>query len=144
MLTELCKELNNWFDYKRLEGTYTVSDGALVIPEAQDGQFVRLCGSVFNDGVHRYPLYNLIDESFCGVIWLMAVPREVISLSREIDTWQEEYQATIRNPYQSESFGGYSYTKASGTASGVNGAGGITWQMAFADKLSHYRKAGVQ
>lgn len=149
MLTDLCKELNNWFEpkdkngkpYGRLFRTFTVADGSLEIPEAQEGQYVRICDSVFNDGVYQYPLYNLTDETFDGAVWLMAVPQEIIELDEEIDAWKERYEDFLQSPYQSESFGGYSYTKASSYAGNVSSQSGmITWQSVFSDRLSHWRK----
>lgn len=140
MLTELCKELNNWFDKKRLFGVFTITDGSLTIDGAQDGQYIRICDSVFNDGVYEYPVSNLKDETFDGAVWLMAVPPDVIELSKEIDAWKEQYTDILQSPYQSESFGGYSYSKASGSQTGANGVTGVTWQSTFADKLSHWRK----
>lgn len=137
MLADLCEELNNWFDYKRIFGDFTISDGSLVLNEAQDGQYIRICDSVFNDGVYKYPLENLHDETFNGVIWLLAIPQEVVDLDKEIDAWKEEYAEDIRSPYQSESFGGYSYTKAS--LQGSDGTG-VTWSDVYADRLKKWRK----
>lgn len=136
MLSELCKELNNWFCAKKYFGTYTIEDGILVIPELQSGQYYRICGSVFNDGVHQYPAAGLKDETFNGAVWAMAIPEEVIDLSEEIDEWKAKYEtAETMSPYQSESFGGYSYTKASGASGGT-----ATWQDVFGSKLNNYRR----
>ena len=136
MLSELCKELNNWFCAKKYFGTYTIEDGTLVIPELQSGQYYRICGSVFNDGVHQYPAAGLKDETFNGAVWAMAIPEEVIDLSEEIDEWKAKYEtAETMSPYQSESFGGYSYTKASGASGGT-----ATWQDVFRSKLNNYRR----
>lgn len=148
MLTDLCKELNNWFEPKdrfgkpsgRLFRKFTVSNGTLEIPEAQVGQYIRICNSTFNDGVYKYPVSDLTDETFDGAVWLMAVPLAIIKLDKDIDDWKEKYKDFLDSPYQSESFGGYSYTKAEGSSTGVNGSTGITWQQVFADRLSHWRK----
>lgn len=148
MLTDLCKELNNWFETKdkygkpsgRLFREFTIANGTIEIPEAQEGQYIRIIDSVFNDGVYQYPVYNLTDETFDGVVWLMAVPPEIIALDKEIDEWKEQYTDFLNSPYQSESFGGYSYTKASRSGSDATGSSGITWQQVFADRLSHWRK----
>lgn len=137
MVADLCKELNNWFDVKRIFGTFTISDGTLAIDGAQDGQYIRICDSVFNDGVYKYPMSDLKNETFDGVIWLLAIPQEVISLSDEIDKWISEYSEEMRSPYQSESFGNYSYTKSS--AQGTDGTG-ITWVDIFSDQLKKWRK----
>lgn len=136
MLTELCKELNNWFCVKKFFGTFTIEDGVLIVPELQNGQYFRIVGSIFNDGVYEYPKQGLKDETFNGAVWAMAVPVEVIALSEEIDEWKSKYEtAETMSPYQSESFGGYSYTKASGASGGT-----ATWQDVFGSKLNNYRR----
>lgn len=137
MIDDLCKELNNWFDVKRIFGTFTIADGSLAIDGVQDGQYIRIWDSVFNDGTYKYPVTDLKDETFTGVIWLLAIPQEVITLSDEIDKWVSEYAEELRSPYQSESFGGYSYSKSS--AQGSDGTG-ITWIDVFADQLKKWRK----
>lgn len=148
MLTDLCRELNNWFEVRddkgeysgRKYGTFTISGGTLSVDGAQDGQYFRIVDSVFNDGVHQYPASGLTDETFTGAVWLMRVPPEVVSLDKEIDAWKEQYQEFLNSPYQSESFAGYSYTKASGSGSNAAGGSSVTWQSVFADRLSHWRK----
>lgn len=136
MLSELCNEINNYFPRKKYFGTYTIENGILVIPELQSGQYYRICGSVFNDGVHKYGEADLEDETFNGAVWAMAIPEEVIALSEEIDEWKAKYEtAETMSPYQSESFGGYSYTKASGASGGT-----ATWQDVFGSKLNNYRR----
>ena len=137
MMTDLCKELRNWFCTGRYFGKFTIEDGALLTDVLQPGQWFRICGSVFNDGVYMYPTEALTDETFDGAIWAMAVPPAVIALSEEIDQWRKKYETVdAMSPYQSESFGGYSYTKGT-TASGGSGA---TWQQAFKARLNQWRK----
>lgn len=136
MLSELCHEINNYFLRERYFGTYTIEDGVLVIPKLQSGQYYRIVGSIFNDGVHKYGDNDLKDETFNGSVWAMAIPEEVIALSEEIDEWKAKYEtAENMSPYQSESFGGYSYTKASGASGGT-----ATWQDVFGSKLNNYRR----
>lgn len=137
MLADLCKQLNNWFDYKRVFSTFTISGGTFTVEGAQDGQYIRICDSVFNDGVYQYPVSGLTDETFEGVVWLMAVPQEVVDLSAEIDAWTEKYSDVMQSPYQSESFGGYSYSKGSSTGSDGTGT---TWSDIFADRLRRWQK----
>lgn len=146
MLTELCNELNNWFDKDRIFGTFKIVDGELTEMSdiLQDDQYFRIVGSVFNDGVYKYPAVNLKDEEFEGAVWAMTVPPSVIALAEEIEDWQNKYGGTdsqAMSPFQSESFGGYSYTKKSGSSSnsGANTKLG-TWQGAFAVKLNRYRR----
>lgn len=137
MLSELCHELNNYFPVAKYFGTYTIENGTIEIPELQNGQYYRIVGSVFNDGVHQYGgTEQLTDETFDGAVWAMAIPAEVIALSEEIDEWKAKYEtADNMSPYQSESFGGYSYTKASGASGGT-----ATWKDAFSSKLNNYRR----
>ena len=141
MLTELCQEIKNWFDVDRVFDTFTIEGGELSLPFLQDGQYFRIVGSVFNDGVYQYPASGLTDETFDGAVWAMAVPPAVIALAEEISAWQEKYggaDSAAMSPFQSESFGGYSYSKGSGSGSGGTDAG--SWQSAFASRLNLWRK----
>ena len=144
MLTELCKEINNYFDVERHFGKFTIESGELLgIDFLQDGQYFRIVGSVFNDGVYQYPKEGLKDEVFDGAIWAMAVPQEVIALAGDIKDWCDKYQSVdsmAMSPYNSESFGGYSYSKSSGGSGDGSGDGSGTWQGAFANRLSNWRK----
>ena len=58
MLTEICEYLRNWFcdDSEIIVGTITIGDGEITVPYGaiQPGQYVRIVGSVFNDGVICY------------------------------------------------------------------------------------------
>ena len=137
MLTELCMELKNWFEIARVFGQFAITDGTIDLGDAvQDGQYIRIVGSVFNDGVYQYPPTGLTDESFDGAVWLMAVPPQVITLASEIGEWVGKYGSVVTNPYTSESFGGYSYSKAGATGD----AAGATWQSTFAERLNKWRK----
>ena len=70
-------------------------------------------------------------------MWALAVPKAVIDLSGEIEAWQEKNGEAAASPYQSESFGGYSYTKRS-AGSDSNALNG--WQDAFRGRLNDWRK----
>lgn len=136
VLTEICEYLNNYFWVKKIEGTFKIEDGEIEIAGLKEGQYFRIMGSTFNNGVHLYPTSDLNDEEFKGSVWLMAVPQTVISLAGDIAAWQDKFgQATSNamSPFNSESFSGYSYSK--------NGSGGaMSWQDAFASRLNKYRK----
>ena len=137
MLTEICAELRNWFvvpNGVHIQ-TYTISGGSIEpLDFLQDGQYFRIIGSVFNDGVHQYHAADLTDEVFEGAVWSMAVPPAVIDLAAEIEEYNKS-DAGKASPFTSESFGGYSYTKAT-DANGVP----ISWQKAFARRLDRWRK----
>ena len=138
-LTELCQELRNWFVRDKSFGTSTIENGMIDLPALQNGQYYRIIGSVFNDGVHVYPSTDLTDEVFRGAIWAMAVPPAVIDLSERINEWNTKYGDAVSSPYSSESFGGYSYTKAGSTGQGS--ADSVpTWRSTFASELNRWRK----
>ena len=137
MLTEICAELRNYFEVPngRHFGKFTISGGSIApLDFLQEGQYFRIVGSVFNDGVYQYPATSLTDEVFEGAVWAMAVPPTLIALAAEIKAYNDS-DAGKTSPYTSESFGGYSYTKATD----ANGAP-IGWQKAFASRLNKWRK----
>ena len=138
MLEQVLTHLNNWFLVPGgiHEGTYTIEDGGITLPFLQTNQYFRICGSVFNDGLHQYPASDLVSEEFSGTVWALAIPQAVIDLALEIEAWQKKNGDASVSPYQSESFGGYSYSKATDSASG----GAVTWQSAFRSRLNNYRK----
>ena len=146
MLTEICKEINNWFDKERYFGTFTVNDGVITGNfSLQENQYFRIVGSVFNDGVYKFDDdLELEDETFDGAIWAMAVPPTVVALSDKIDAWNALYggaDSHNMSPFNSESFGGYSYTKGDGAGSSGSGGSGVpTWQSTFASELNNWRK----
>ena len=142
-ITDFCEELHNWFDVDRIFGTFTISNGEIIVPNGylRNNQYLRIVGSVFNDGVHQYPVSDLTDETFEGAIWAMAVPPAAIALFTQIQEWDEKYSQNkaANSPFQSESFGGYSYSK--GYNSSVNGSDTtVSWQKQFKSRLNRWRK----
>lgn len=142
MLDEVCGYLNNWFPAPGgvHAGSYTVTDGKLTLPFLAKGQYYRIIGSVFSDGIHRAGDTDdvLPPESFRGAVWALAIPPAVIKIAEEINAWEAANAATLASPYQSESFGGYSYTKATAGGSGTQQA--LTWRNVYAAKLARWRK----
>ena len=138
MLEQVLMNIRNWFsvDGGIYSGTFTIEDGGIALPFLANGQYFRICGSVFNDGLHQYPEDDLVDETFNGTIWALAIPKAVIDLSDEISKWQEKNGEASVSPYQSESFGGYQYSKQTDAETG----GSVTWQSAFKQQLSAWRK----
>ena len=100
MLEQVLSEIHNWFQQDIVPGTYTIQDGGVTLPFLRNGQYFRICGSVLNDGLHRYgpdmPL--LEDETFTGAVWALAVPRAVVELAGEIAAWQEKYGEASMGP----------------------------------------------
>lgn len=136
MLEQILRHLNNWFCVDIHSGQFTVEKGGVALPFLQNGQYFRVIGSVFNDGLHQYPTSDMTEESFDGTIWALAVPKAVIELAAEVEAWQKKNGDAAASPYTSESFGGYSYNKSNGTGSG----GVVTWQSVFRDRLKDWRR----
>lgn len=137
MIDQICREINNYFVIDKIFDNFTIIDGNIDL-SLQEGQYFRIVGSIFNDGVYQYgEELDLKDETFEGAIWTMAVPKEVIALSEEINQWIIDNSEVLSSPYQSESFGGYSYSLKS---SSTSNDGGLTWQSHFATRLNAWRK----
>lgn len=170
MISEVCQEVKNWFEYDKIFGRFKIEGGVLRfldysdrIPSdlgLQDGQYYRIVESVFNDGVWQYhkpkeenaeeetetpetseepeEIEELRDEEFLGGVWLMAVQRDFLKKVDEIIAWEKKYggvDSFAQSPLSSESFEGYSRSKASGGGSGT----AITWKKTFAPDLDKWR-----
>lgn len=160
MLTELCGYLKNWFEKDKLYGDFVISENHITYADGtelplQDGQYFRIIDSLFNDGVHVF-CHNtssqpegegesdaspdtLRDEAFNGLVWCLAIPQDVIQLADDITAWKAKYEgidSQAMSPFNSESFGGYSYSKSSGGSAD----GGNSWQSVFGNRLMRYRK----
>lgn len=139
MLTEVCAELRNYFVKDIHNGTFEIVGGKITpLDFIQENQYFRIVGSVFNDGVYKNTAdLVLTDEIFSGSVWAMAVPPSVVALAEEIKKFNESDEAKP-SAYNSESFGGYSYSKATDE----NGAP-IGWKKVFASRLKPYRRINV-
>lgn len=133
MIDEICASLHNYFAVDIVPGEYTVNDGEITLPFLAAGQFFRVVGSVFCDGVYRCGDKLPADETFDGAIWAMAIPPALEAIAAEIEEWKAKNADVLASPYQSESFGGYSYSKGTGSDS-------ASWQGAFASRLNRWRK----
>lgn len=145
MLTQVCAEIKNYFCKKEdiVIGDFTIVNGSITPSvNLETGQYFRIVGSIFNDGVHSYGGLLKDEPKFHGAVWKMRVPQDIIALDADIEAWQEKNGAIdsmAMSPYTSESFGGYSYSKNTGR-SGADGSGGSGWQDVFASRLDMYRK----
>jgi len=150
MLTEVCNFVHNYFEHTTYRGSFEIVDGKIDLSGmVLNGQRFRIVGSAMNDGIYTYHadgVYNdddntvdlLADETFTGLIISMSIPSAFQKIVKDISEWQEANKATLESPYTSESFGGYSYTKATG--SGANSGGVLGWQDVFRSRLNAYRK----
>ena len=142
MLEAMLTHLHNWFPARngKHAGAFVIASGVLS-PDIGlvSGQYYRIKGSVFNDGLHRAGDGEaLTDETFTGEVWALAIPPAVIKIAEEITAWEAANAAALASPYQSESFGGYSYTKAETGGSGAQKT--LTWRNVYAAKLARWRK----
>lgn len=142
MLEQILDHIHNYFVKDVYKGEYEIVSNTINLPFLIDGQYFKIVGSVLNDGLYQYPSSDLQDETFKGEIWALAIPPAIIKLADEVETWVNKYGECAASPYQSESFGGYSYSKKSfGNASGnANGSDTSTWQSVFKSRLNHWRK----
>lgn len=144
MLNEICEHLHNFFDQKdgcyidRTADTFTIS-GGLISPLSSSliaGQYIRIVGSLLNDGIYLLPsnftILTLVNETFTGAVFGLAIPRDLVALDTEITAYVTANPAT---GYVSESFGGWSGSRATG----ANGAP-ISWKSAYAARLNRWRK----
>ena len=137
MLEQVLRHLNNWFLVDIHRGVFTVENGSITLPFLQNNQYFRVCGSVFNDGLHQYPAVDLTDETFTGTVWALAVPKAVVTLSEDIAAWEKKNGEAVACPYQRDRFVGYSYTKRS---AGNDGGALNGWQDVFRGRLNDWRK----
>ena len=140
MIDQVCAHVHNYFETdpvtgQRLiyPGTYTITNGAIILPFMANGQYFRIFGSRLNDGVYLYPTDDMADETFTGVIWEMRPPRDFLALVEEISAWVDKYGDVMQSPYQSENvIGVYAYAK--------DGNAGEGWPLVFKRRLDPFRK----
>ena len=142
MLSEVCAYLRNYFDNGQPHtfGEIEIKNGALFTPcDLKAGQYFRIIGSTFNDGVYQFPTTALNnDEIFNGAVWGMAVPPDLIALIAEMEAWKTNNAYALNTPYQSESKADYSYSLKSSGNSADGGA--MTVINQFSGRLARWRK----
>lgn len=152
MLTEVCGYLKNWFDtdeyhkkLPRLEGEFTITGGKLAeLGELLiKGQCFYIYGSYLNDGAYIYTDdLTLNDEKFTGFVQSMHVDTDLLKIVKDMQDWQNKYgtvDGPAMSPFNSESFGGYSYSKSAGY-SGAGAKNSSDPFSVFASRLSRWRK----
>lgn len=144
---ELCAECRNYFVTKVIRDDFRVIGGVLQpIPAVPDGAYIRIVGSIFNDGVWQFPHGDFADEAFSGAVWLMHVPPDFVTLLTDINAWEAANLTAIASataevlagPYSSESFAGYTYQKKTSI-----GDVATSWRdprLGFAARLNMWRK----
>lgn len=142
MLEQVMDYCNNYFYKAKEVGKFSIVSGRLNNKGVfKSGQYIRIIGSDFNDGVYKIEsltdgkinIASLEDEIFEGAIVGLAVPKVFLNIVKDIEKFEASASATM-SPYASESFENYSYTRA--TKDGKP----LSWVDLFGVKLSHYRK----
>lgn len=131
MLEQMMRYCRNFFIVDSHSGRYEIKSGMVNLPFLKNEQYYMIEGSIFNDGVHKYP-EHLVDEEFNGYVHAMAVPDAFLRLVAEVEAWMDKNKDAMDSPYSSESFGGYTYSKGDGTAD--------SWKKIFASRLNVWRK----
>ncbi len=117
-MEEILGYINNSFAVTKEEGTFNISNNSITIKGNYiEGQYIRLTGSILNDGVYKVEstegntitLVGAIDEVFEGAIYSLAIPKEIVRIAGAFEEAKEKIGNGI---YDSESFGEYSYTLA--------------------------------
>lgn len=149
MLGVICAEIKNYFTYDgdKHFGDFTIENGMITPSFDIQTDYIRIVGSHKNDGVHKRGTngFVLVDEGeFHGAVWVMSPPADFLALAAEIEAWQAKnggLDSQAMSPYNSESFGGYSYSKsAGGGTTGGSASGSASWVAAYSGRLNIYRR----
>lgn len=139
MLSAVLDYLHNDFRRDMTAGSFAVENGVLDVPELelQEGQFFRIFGSVFNDGIHAVGDDDLTDEVFTGNVWSLAIPTELLKLVGEIEQNVNASSKAMADGgvMKSESFDGYSYTRMTRADGSI-----MDWRDLYHDRLARWRK----
>ena len=143
MLTEVCASIRNYFCYKedKHPGEYKIVDGNIVPSVEFKTEYFAIFGSRKNNGVHNVTDTLNDEDEFTGAVWILSTPEDFLATVADIEAWQEKYggvDSEAMSPFNSESFGGYSYTKSAGNSS--SGGSGGDWQSVYGDRLKIYRR----
>ena len=117
-MEEILNYINNYFAISKEENTFNINNNAITVRgNYLQGQYIKLEGSVLNDGIYKVEtladntitITGAINEEFKGTIYGLAIPKEIIGLSKK---FEEQKEKIVNSIYDSESFGEYSYTLA--------------------------------
>lgn len=138
------KEINNHF-YKTVEhAKFKIKNNKIKIKGKYfPNQFIKIENSIMNDGVYKIikfenqeiEIENTIDEEFEGAIYGLAIPKDFIELTKEIEEYQKLNPISKSNVISESYLNGYSYTMATNSNGQISG-----WQDVFKSKLDVYRR----
>lgn len=161
----VCGELHNYFEDDRVIGDYTIEEGRITLPFLVNGQFFRIVGSKFNDGVYIYAdNYIILDVTWEDFFvdnpdWQAISARAYASIQRR-ELADETFHGAIwlmrmprnflRMCQEIEEYNLSDAAKPSPfTSENISGfysytkgdADSTSWQSVFASKVKQYRKA---
>lgn len=129
MIEQLMIACNNFFPHKAMCGTWD-TDNLIQAAQIPAQAYFKIWGSLYNDGIYQNTeALQLTAETFDGVITILAPPKAFCELAEKIADYNSKHTP---NGYTSESFGGYSYNKATADAD--------SWQAVYAKELKRWRK----
>lgn len=141
-LLNILKYLNNYFyKFREDNSNFKIENNKIKVKGKYiPGQYIRIYNSYLNDGIFQVigvedgaiTIEGGINEEFDGVIFSLSIPRDILKLSEKV---KEYNQKNVNNGIISESFEGYSYTKATN-----NNGELVQWHDAFKSELAPYKK----
>lgn len=138
----LMRECNNFFYKWKETNTFTIDNNTIAVKgNYLVGQYIRITGSILNDGVYKVEtatnnaitITGLTNEVFKGVIYGLAVPKEFALLADKVETHNSK--APNNASKVSESFNNYSVSYATG-----QGGKPLQWQDIFKTDVDTYRQ----
>jgi len=115
------------------EGEFVIADGQISLStELYNGQHFVIEGSNMNDGAYTAPV-DLTDERFEGKVYVLSKNQAFEALLEKAFAQKQAFDNPSK--FQTESFGGYSYT----IATDANGRP-LTWKTAMAADFRPWRK----
>ena len=117
-MEEILNYIKNYFAISKEENTFNINNNSIQVRgKYLQGQYIKLEGSILNNGIYKVEsiadntitIVGAINEEFEGVIYGLAIPKDILGLSKKFEEQKEKIVSSI---YDSESFGEYSYTLA--------------------------------
>ena len=164
-IEQICAETHNYFDTDRIIDTYEIENGIISLPFLVEGQFFRIVGSKFNDGVYVYTSTGIVRSAswndvlkdnpnwaaLTGVEWGKLEHQELIDETFRGGIWPMRMpRAVVELAKEIADYNASDAAKASPfTSESISGhysysKANVTdsaWQKVFAAKLNRYRKA---
>lgn len=130
-VSDVMRQLRNYFIADTLRGTFTIADGVLeVAPALPGGSWIAVEGAGALDGVHELDAQGRMagaeDGSWTGIVHLLSPSGDFLRLCDEIRDWADKHpDGTL----QAEKFGEYSRSQTS-----------CAWERVFEKRLRPYQK----